>query len=162
MVDRLEQDRRPPGARQPACRGDRPARPARHPAARGPRRARGEPDEPFSGVDGAESQAASLLPALDPTPMGWKHRGWMFGIDQRAVFDGAGNIGPTVWWNGEAVGSWAITAAGELRTRILADRGSEAAAAVDTAAEQLHARLDGAVVTPAVRTPLERSITDIT
>jgi hypothetical protein len=94
--------------------------------------------------------------------MGWKHRDWMFGIDHRAVFDGAGNIGPTVWWNGEAIGSWAITAAGELRTRILADRGSAAVAAVDTAATQLHEPLDGAFVTPAVRTPVERSISDMT
>ncbi len=115
-----------------------------------------------TSIDDPESQAASLLPALDPTPMGWKHRDWMFGIDRRAVFDSAGNIGPTVWWNGEVIGSWAITAAGELRTRVLADRGSEAVAAVDTAAAQLQGRLDGASVTPAVRTPLERSISDTT
>jgi hypothetical protein len=121
-----------------------------------------EPDEPLSGNGDAEPQAASLLPALDPTPMGWKHRDWMLGIDHRAVFDGAGNIGPTVWWNGEVIGSWAITAAGELRTRILADRGSDAVAAVDTAAARLHERVDGACVTPAVRTPLERSISDTT
>jgi hypothetical protein len=83
--------------------------------------------------------------------MGWKHRDWMFGIDQRAVFDQAGNIGPTVWWNGEVIGSWAVAAAGELRTRILADHGAQAVAAVDSAAAQLHERLDGATVTPAIR-----------
>jgi hypothetical protein len=80
-----------------------------------------ELDKPVSGTSDAQSQAATLLPALDPTPIGWKHRDWMFGIDQRAVFDGAGNVGPTVWWNGEVIGSWAVTAAGVLRTRILAD-----------------------------------------
>lgn len=115
-----------------------------------------------TSIDEAESQTASLLPALDPTPMGWKHRDWMLGIDHQAVFDGAGNIGPTVWWNGEVIGSWALTAAGDLRTRILADRGSEAVAAVDTAAAQLQERLEGASVTPAIRTPLERSISDMT
>jgi hypothetical protein len=121
-----------------------------------------EPDEPLSRNGDAEPQAASLLPALDPTPMGWKHREWMFGINHRAVFDGAGNIGPTVWWNGEVIGSWAITTVGDLRTRILADRGSDAVAAVDTAAARLHERLGGALVTPAVRTPLERTISDTT
>lgn len=121
-----------------------------------------EPDEPLSRNGDAEPQAASLLPALDPTPMGWKHREWMFGINHQAVFDGAGNIGPTVWWNGEVIGSWAITTVGDLRTRILADRGSDAVAAVDTAAARLHERLGGALVTPAVRTPLERTVSDTT
>jgi Winged helix DNA-binding domain len=110
------------------------------------------------GPDDADPHVASLLPALDPTPMGWKHRDWFFGLDHRAVFDQAGNIGPTVWWNGEIIGSWAITADGNLRTRVLVDRGS-AAAAIDAAAAQLHQRLEGAIVTPAIRTRLERSIT---
>lgn len=70
----------------------------------------------------------------------------------------AGNIGPTLWWNGEIIGSWAVIPAGEIRVRILADRGAVAAAAIDAAAAQLHQRIGGAVVTPAARTPLERSI----
>jgi hypothetical protein len=107
----------------------------------------------------ADTHVASLLPSLDPTPMGWKHRDWFLGIDHRAVFDRAGNIGPTVWWNGEIIGSWAITASGDLRTRVLVDRGADATAAIDTAAAQLHQRLEGATITPAIRTPLERSIT---
>jgi hypothetical protein len=119
-------------------------------------------DEALARIDSTETPSASLLPALDPTPMGWKHRDWMFGIDQQAVFDQAGNIGPTVWWNGEIIGSWAITAAGELRARVLADRGSDAIAAVDSAAAKLHERLGGATVTPAARTPLERSISQMT
>jgi hypothetical protein len=105
-------------------------------------------DEALAHIDSAETPSASLLPVLDPTPMGWKHRDWMFGIDQQAIFDQAGNIGPTVWWNGEIIGSWAITAAGELRTRILADRGAQAVAAVDSAAAKLHERLGGAIVAP--------------
>ena len=56
-----------------------------------------QPDEPV----------AALLPALDPTPMGWKDREWFLGIDPAGLFDRAGNIGPTVWWDGEIVGSWA-------------------------------------------------------
>jgi hypothetical protein len=117
-------------------------------------------DEIVDGTaDDADRQIASLLPALDPTPMGWKHREWLFGIDHQAVFDRAGNIGPTVWWNGEIIGSWAITADGDLRTRVLVDRGADATAAIGTAAAQLHQRLEGATITPAIRTHLERSIT---
>ena len=111
------------------------------------------------GPDDTAADVASLLPALDPTPMGWKHRDWFLGLDHQAVFDRAGNIGPTVWWNGEIIGSWAITAAGDLRTRVLVDRGAAAIAAIDTAAAQLHQRLNGATVTPVIRTPLELSIT---
>src|SRR6201999_1064197 len=112
-----------------------------------------EPDDGEPGDDGPP--VASLLPALDPTPMGWKHRDWFFGLDRQMIFDRAGNIGPTAWWNGEIIGSWAITAAGELRTRVLVDRGAAAIAAIDTAAAQLHQRLNGATVTPVIRTPLE-------
>jgi hypothetical protein len=112
-------------------------------------------DDPDSPV---QPPTAILLPALDPTPMGWKRRDWFLGIDARQVFDRAGNIGPTVWWDGEIIGSWAITPNGEVRTAVIADRGRAAHESVDRATEQLHRRLDGAVVTPAVRTPLEQSL----
>lgn len=101
---------------------------------------------------------AALLPALDPTPMGWKDRRWFLGIDSAEVFDRAGNIGPTVWWDGEIVGSWAIAPNGDLRWKVIVDRGGQALDAIEHAASQLHARLDGAVITPAIRTPLERSL----
>ncbi len=110
-------------------------------------------------ADDAESHpTATLLPALDPTPMGWKHRDWMFGIDPSLIYDRAGNIGPTLWWDGEIIGSWATTPNGELRTQIIADRGADAQAAIDHAAARLHARLDDAVITPAVRTPLQQTL----
>ncbi|HEY2299576.1 MAG TPA: winged helix DNA-binding domain-containing protein [Jatrophihabitans sp.] len=99
----------------------------------------------------------TLLPALDPTPMGWKHRDWFFGIDRRTVFDRTGNVGPTIWLNGEVVGSWAATANGVV-TALLIDRGHDAAVAVEAAADQLTRRLDGIAVTPAARTPLEQSL----
>jgi len=101
---------------------------------------------------------ATLLPALDPTPMGWKHRDWLFGIDPAHVFDRAGNIGPTLWWNGEIIGSWAVSPHGDVRTAVLADRGSSAADAIAYAAATLQQRLHGTVVTPAARTPLERAL----
>jgi hypothetical protein len=106
----------------------------------------------------AGDPAATLLPALDPTPMGWKNRDWFLGIDSSLVFDRAGNIGPTLWWDGEIIGSWAVTPNGDLRTRVVADRGAEAQAAIERAASQLHARLNGAAVTPAIRTPLEQAL----
>jgi len=119
----------------------------------------------LSAADDADEHATSepvavLLPALDPTPMGWMHRDWFLGVDRRQIFDRAGNIGPTLWWDGEIIGSWAVTRCGETRTAILADRGAAAANAVDQAAARLHERIDGTVVTPAARTPLERSLVD--
>jgi hypothetical protein len=106
----------------------------------------------------AATPTATLLPALDPTPMGWKARDWFLAIDPGHIYDRAGNIGPTLWWDGEIIGSWAITPAGEIMTKAIADRGAEAHGAIDHAATQLHARLDGTVVTPAVRTPLEHAL----
>lgn len=96
----------------------------------------------------------TLLPSLDPTPMGWKDRDWFLGIDKRHVFDSAGNIGPTLWWGGQIIGSWAVANTGEVRTTVVADRGAAATAAAETAASRLNDRLEGAVVTPAIRTPL--------
>lgn len=109
--------------------------------------------------EAAGPPTATLLPALDPTSMGWKTRDWFLGIDPGHVFDRAGNIGPTLWWNGEIIGSWAIAPNGDLRTTVIADRGAEAHAAIDRAASHLHSRLNGAAVTPAIRTPLERALT---
>ena len=101
---------------------------------------------------------ATLLPALDPTPMGWKRRDWFFGIPQHHVFDNRGNIGPTLWWDGEIIGSWAVTSAGEIRTAVLADRGAAARSAVQDTAARLEARLQGTAITPAIRTPAEREL----
>jgi len=104
--------------------------------------------------------AAALLPALDPTPMGWKRRDWLFGIPQHHVFDNRGNIGPTLWWDGEIIGSWAVTPAGQVRTAVLADRGAAARSAIQDTAARLEARLQGTVITPAIRTPVERQLAE--
>jgi Winged helix DNA-binding domain len=114
--------------------------------------------ETIDAGDRDAEPVAALLPALDPTPMGWKHRDWFLGIDPSAIFDRAGNIGTTLWWDGEIIGSWAVTPSGDVRTAIVAARGKETRAAVDRAAAQLHEQLNGAVVTPAVRTTLEDSL----
>ncbi len=106
-----------------------------------------------------DAPTATLLPALDPTPMGWKTRDWFLGINPGHVFDRAGNIGPTLWWNGEIIGSWAVAPNGDLRTKVIADRGADAHAAIDRAASHLQARLNGTALTPAIRTPLEQALT---
>jgi hypothetical protein len=108
-------------------------------------------------VDDVTPEAA-LLPALDPTPMGWKERDWFLPEDPRPLYDAYGTIGPTLWWGGEVVGGWAVRADGAVVTELLADRGAEARAAVEQAAQALHARLGGTVVLPSFRTPLERRL----
>jgi hypothetical protein len=102
--------------------------------------------------------SAALLPALDPTPMGWKQRAWFLPEDSSALYDRNGNIGPTVWWGGEVIGGWAIRPDGRLVTRLLVDRGAEARAAVQEAAADLQPRLEGAAVVPSFQTPLEREL----
>ena len=115
-------------------------------------------DDHDHGDRATDSPVATLLPALDPTPMGWKQRDWLFGIPQHLLFDSRGNIGPSLWWDGEIIGSWTVTPAGEIRTAVVADRGAAARAAILDAAARLDTRLHGAVITPAIRTPLERSL----
>lgn len=102
--------------------------------------------------------AARLLPALDPTPMGWKERGWFLPPDSAALYDSYGNIGPTIWWGGEVVGGWAVRPDGSIGTELLVDRGAEARRAVGVAAQDLSRQLAGTVVVPTFRTPLERRL----
>jgi hypothetical protein len=99
----------------------------------------------------------ALLPALDPTPMGWTERDWYLGEHRPALFDRSGNIGPTVWCDGRIVGGWAQRADGEIAVRLLEDIG-ERAADVTAEAERLGAWLGTAKVTPKFRTPLEREL----
>ncbi len=101
---------------------------------------------------------AALLPALDPTSMGWRERGWFLGDHGAALFDRSGNIGPTVWWDGRIVGGWAQRPDGEIVFRLLEDPGSAAAAAIGAEAESLRAWLGPTRVTPRFRTPLERDL----
>jgi hypothetical protein len=101
---------------------------------------------------------AALLPALDPTPMGWQSRSWYLGPHAPRLFDRTGNVGPTVWWAGRAVGGWAQRATGEVVYRLLEDTGADAEAAVAAEAAALAAWLGPLRVTPRFRTPLEREL----
>jgi putative protein-(glutamine-N5) methyltransferase len=131
----------------PVCEADLDGQPGVMLAGDGPA------DEPA-----APAPVAALLPALDPTPMGWQARDWYLGPHGPALFDRTGNIGPTVWWEGRIVGGWAQRATGEVACRLLEDIGSDAAAAVSAEAARLEEWLGPARVTPRFRTPLERSL----
>ena len=112
-------------------------------------------DEPVA----APEPAAALLPALDPTPMGWNARDWYVGAHRGALFDRSGNIGPTVWWDGRVIGGWAQRTTGEVVYRLLEEPGREGARAVEAAAHQLTGWLGPARVSPRFHTPLERELT---
>jgi len=100
----------------------------------------------------------ALLPALDPTTMGWQRRGWYLGAHGPRLFDRSGNAGPTVWVDGRVVGGWAQRPDGEVVHRLLEDVGSEAAGAVDRAAADLTAWFGGTRIKPRFGTPLQREL----
>ena len=100
----------------------------------------------------------ALLPALDPTPMGYAQRDWFIGKHAPRLFDRSGNIGPTVWSDGRIVGGWAQRKNGALVYELLEDIGSEAARRVEAAAGRLSVWLGDSRVTPRFRTPLEREL----
>jgi hypothetical protein len=107
---------------------------------------------------GEPPEVAALLPALDPTPMGWQSRAWYLDPHTPLLFDRTGNVGPTVWWAGRVVGGWAQRTSGEVVYRLLEDIGADGAAAVAAEAAALEAWLGAARVTPRFRTPLEREL----
>jgi Winged helix DNA-binding domain len=113
--------------------------------------------EPVPGP-ATEGPWVGLLPALDPTVMGWFERTWYLGEHGTALFDRTGNAGPTIWCDGRVVGGWAQRADGEVTFRLLEDVGAEAAAAIEGEAQRLRAWIGEVRVTPRFRTPLEREL----
>jgi hypothetical protein len=103
----------------------------------------------------------ALLPALDPTVMGWSGRHWYLGEHGPALFDRTGNAGPTVWRDGRVVGAWARRRDGRVAFRLLEDVGTEATRAVEEEAARLSAWIgDQANLAPRGRaaSPLEREL----
>ncbi len=101
---------------------------------------------------------AALLPALDPTTMGWKGRDWYLGSHGPVLFDRNGNAGPTLWWDGRIVGGWAQRSDGEVVLRLLEDVGVDGRAALDAEAERLQRWLVGTRVAPRFPTPLQKEL----
>jgi Winged helix DNA-binding domain len=73
--------------------------------------------------------------------MGWKDRGWYLGPHRAALFDGAGNAGPTMWVEGRIVGGWAQRPSGEIAVRLLEKVDTETARMIDAEAVPLAAWL---------------------
>ncbi len=105
-----------------------------------------------------EAPWIALLPALDPTPMGWKERDWYLGDLQPELFDRNGNVGPTIWADGRIVGGWGQSKDGRVSYEILVDVGGEALQAIAARASELQEWLGETVVTPRFRTPLEKRL----
>ncbi|MEV6725887.1 winged helix DNA-binding domain-containing protein [Streptomyces xanthochromogenes] len=110
----------------------------------------------------AESEPwVALLPALDPTPMGWRERDWYLDVDHKSeLFDTNGNIGPSVWCDGRIVGGWAQRGDGEIVTELLTTDGvgRGARAAIDGEAARIAAFFADVRIKPSFRTPLERRL----
>jgi hypothetical protein len=97
---------------------------------------------------------AALLPALDPTTMGWKERDWYLGDHKERLFDSAGNAGPSVWWDGRIVGGWHLPE-GQVALDLWDDVGADGMAALEAEAERLQTWLDGVSVKPRFPAPFQ-------
>ena len=99
---------------------------------------------------------AAFLPSLDPTPMGWKERGWFGAAFPGPHYDRNGNIGPTVWCDGRVVGAWATGERGDVRVRI--DEPGADRDLIETERVSLESWLGGTKISPRFRTPIEREL----
>jgi hypothetical protein len=98
---------------------------------------------------------AALLPALDPTTMGWKDRDFYVDPDfAPAVFDWAGNVGPTAWWDGQVVGAYVQGDAGQIELIVPKNPGPGGRAGLQAEAERLGDWLDGEKVPALYKSPL--------
>jgi Winged helix DNA-binding domain len=100
----------------------------------------------------------ALLPALDPTPMGWAERSWFLGPHAEALFDRSGNIGPTVWSKGRIVGGWAQQRDGPVVYRLLEKVDAATTRAIARAADELTEWIGPVRIKPRFRTPLEKEL----
>ncbi|MGW1680314.1 winged helix DNA-binding domain-containing protein [Saccharopolyspora sp. NPDC002376] len=98
---------------------------------------------------------AAVLPALDPTALGWKERDFYLAPDfHPAVFDRSGNCGTTAWWDGRIVGAYVQDDAGRIELIVPENPGPTARAALQAEAERLEDWLDGEKVSTLYKSPL--------
>jgi hypothetical protein len=99
----------------------------------------------------------ALLPALDPTTMGWRGRDFYLSPELRPlVLDTAGNAAPTLWWSGRVVGTWVQDPDGTVIAVPAVALPDDAMALVATATERLSGWLDGQLVTSVYAERLRR------
>jgi hypothetical protein len=101
---------------------------------------------------------AALLPGLDASTMGWKHRDWYLAPHGPSLTDASGNVGPTIWWDGRIVGGWIQRKSGELVHRVLDDVGADGRAAIERELDRLRDWLGDTVVAPRFPGPLDREL----
>lgn len=99
---------------------------------------------------------AALLPALDPTTMGWKQRGFYLGGHAALIVDRNGNAGPTAWWDGRVVGGWTQEDDGTVVVVPAVALPSAAKGPLAVAAGRLTDWLAGDVVRTIYQSPLVR------
>ncbi|MCC6498194.1 MAG: AlkZ family DNA glycosylase [Propionibacteriaceae bacterium] len=100
---------------------------------------------------------AALLPALDPTTMGWKQRDFYLDpADVPYLFDYAGNGGTTAWWNGRVVGCWVQTDDSSVRVIYRGDPGEAARDRLEAEAERLTRWFGGEIVSSVYASPQMR------
>jgi len=98
---------------------------------------------------------AALLPALDPTALGWKERDFYLAPDfYSAIFDWSGNCGTTAWWDGQIIGAYVQDGAGRVELIVPRDPGPAGRAALQAEAERLEDWLDGEKVPALYKSPL--------
>ncbi|MCX6395569.1 MAG: winged helix DNA-binding domain-containing protein [Propionibacteriales bacterium] len=100
---------------------------------------------------------AALLPALDPSTMGWKERDFYLGPHAAAMFDRNGNGGPTAWWDGRIVGGWRQEADGTVVVVPAEPLAAPASRALAARAADLTEWFDGEVVNSIYQSPLVRA-----
>ncbi|WP_213931460.1 winged helix DNA-binding domain-containing protein [Rhodococcus sp. B50] len=103
-----------------------------------------------------------LLPALDPTVMGWAEREWYLGPYKDDLFDSNGNAGPTAWWDGRIVGTWWQTDSGSVELHLLEDIGADGRVVLEQESARLDEWLGGVKVMARFPTPLAQELAGAT
>ncbi|WP_241384176.1 winged helix DNA-binding domain-containing protein [Rhodococcus sp. CH91] len=104
----------------------------------------------------------ALLPALDPTVMGWAERDWYLGPYRSELFDANGNAGPTAWWDGRIVGTWWQSGSGSVELHLLEDIGADGRAVLEQETARLDEWLGGVKVMARFPTPLAKELAGAT